>query len=222
MQSTEIKDLATALVKAQSEMKGAVKDSSNPFFKSSYADLQSVWDACREPLIKNGLAVIQRTTLVHDTQMCLETILLHNSGQYITSLYLLKPTKDDPQDMGSAISYARRYSLAAMVGVYQKDDDGNAASEKTHHEDQGHQPMPVASAPLPINNIVSLGNRVFEIGKFKGSKYKDIAFGRKEEAFDYYAWAQNEVRIRGQTKCHVDIVKFVDYMSMIQNAKEEE
>lgn len=219
MKSQEIEKLATALVKAQSEIRGAVKNSSNPFFKSPYANLQAVWDECREPLTKNGLAIIQSTT-IHNEQMALETILLHTSGQYLSGIYLLKPTKDDPQAMGSAISYARRYALAAMVGIYQKDDDGNIASEKGH-EDTGHQPMPISSHPLPPNNIVSLGNRIFEIGKFKGSKFKDIAFGRREEAFSYKEWCEVQIKTQGTVKCHPDVVKFVDYMKMIENAKEE-
>jgi hypothetical protein len=129
LKSEQINELATALSKAQSEIKGAAKTSQNPFFKSSYADLQEVWDACREPLTQNGLSVIQ-TTIVQEGMVQLETTLLHSSGQWITSFYPLRPTKDDPQGMGSAFSYARRYCLAAIVGVYQKDDDAESATKR--------------------------------------------------------------------------------------------
>lgn len=130
--SETINELAAALSKAQGKIKGAIKDSKNPFFKSTYADLSSVWDACREALNENGLAVIQTTDLISATEMVLETILTHSSGQWIEGKYRLKPVKDDPQSMGSAVSYARRYALAAIVGVYQTDEDGNMASGKSY------------------------------------------------------------------------------------------
>lgn len=128
--SSEIGELAAALAVAQGEIKGAIKDAENPYFKSSYADLASVWDACRSALSKNGLAVVQTTTDCEFGKIRLVTRLIHKSGQWIKSALLLKPMKDDPQALGSAITYGRRYSLAAMVGVAPEDDDGNAASGK--------------------------------------------------------------------------------------------
>lgn len=127
--SNEIGELAKALAKAQKQIKGAVKDSANPFFKSNYADLASVWDAIREPLSTNGLSVVQSSEIVEgDSVRCfLVTILMHESGQWITGEYLINPTKNDPQAWGSATSYARRYALAAMVGVFQIDDDAESA-----------------------------------------------------------------------------------------------
>lgn len=121
--------LFKALANAQSEIKGALKDSSNPFYKSKYATLESVWDACREPLSKNGLSVIQLPRTL-DGKPALETILGHSSGEWISEVVEINPTKNDPQGMGSAISYFRRYSLAAVVGIYQEDDDANIASNK--------------------------------------------------------------------------------------------
>ena len=122
-----IDKLAVALVKAQKEMKGAKKDSENPFFKSQYADLGSVWKACHEALTDNGFSVVQNG-VHHDGLFFLRTTLIHSSGQSLSGEYLIKPTKDDPQGYGSAWTYARRYSLAAMVGVISEDDDGNAAT----------------------------------------------------------------------------------------------
>jgi hypothetical protein len=131
MQKSEtIKELAGALSLAQSEMLGATKASVNPFFKSHYADLAAVWDACRKALTKNGLAVVQ-TTSEGQGGIPVETILIHSSGEWISGVLLVRPVKDDPQAMGSAITYARRYALAAMVGVAPEDDDGNAASSQT-------------------------------------------------------------------------------------------
>lgn len=127
-----MKALATALAKAQAEIKAALKDSKNPHFKSSYADLTSVWDACRGALTKNGLSVIQKTDF-SEGEVWLETILLHADGDQITGRYPLRPQQQTPQGYGSALTYARRYSLAAMVGVVaDEDDDGNAASAPRH------------------------------------------------------------------------------------------
>ena len=127
--SEQIKDLATALAKAQAEIEGARKDSTNPHFKSSYADLASVWDACRKALTGNGLSVVQGP-VSDEGRVGVTTMLMHSSGQWLESTFFMRPTKDDPQGAGSALTYARRYALAAMVGVAPEDDDGNAASEK--------------------------------------------------------------------------------------------
>lgn len=129
-----IKELATAMAKAQAEIKAALKDSKNPHFKSSYADLTSVWDACRTALTKNGLSVVQIPNFQGD-EVWLETMLLHASGESISGRYPLRPQQQTPQGYGSALTYARRYSLAAMVGVVaDEDDDGNAASQRGNYE----------------------------------------------------------------------------------------
>lgn len=127
--SPEIGDLAGALAKAQGMMRGAVKDQKNPFFKSSYADLASCWEACREALSANDLAVIQ-TTELSDIGIVIVTTLAHKSGQWIRGKLRMVPQKNDPQVIGSAITYARRYALAAIVGLAQVDDDGEAAMNR--------------------------------------------------------------------------------------------
>lgn len=128
--SEQINELATALAKAQSQIEGAKKDSTNPHFRSSYADLASVWDACRKPLTANGLSVIQSAENSAEGYYGVTTMLLHTSGQWMRGTLYLKPMKDDPQGAGSALTYARRYALSAMVGVAPEDDDANAASAK--------------------------------------------------------------------------------------------
>ena len=136
MKSDTIAEIAKALALAQAEMRGAVKDSENPHLKSKYADLASVWDACREPLTKNGLSVVQSTRM-EGSAVVVVTMLLHSSGEYISGEISLPPVKTDPQGHGSAITYARRYALAAMVGVSPEDDDGNAGSGRGKgHDDQ--------------------------------------------------------------------------------------
>jgi hypothetical protein len=125
--SESIAALSAALSIAQGQMRGAVKDSANPFFKSRYADLASVIEAAREPLAKNGLAVIQ---LINETGG-VETVLTHSSGEWISSTIQLTPKTNSPQDAGSSITYARRYSYAAIVGLAQVDDDAETAMGRT-------------------------------------------------------------------------------------------
>jgi hypothetical protein len=139
--SESITKLMTALVKAQSDIKVAKKDSSNPFFKSKYADLSAIIDAIKEPLNKHGLVFMQIVDMIGDATV-VKTILAHESGEYIGGNVPVIPVKEKdketgvlkevtPQAMGSAITYAKRYGLQAIVGVpADEDDDGNAASGK--------------------------------------------------------------------------------------------
>ena len=127
-QSESIAKLATALSIVQGKLTYAKKDSANPFFKSKYADLESVWDACRDLLSANGLAVVQLPGEFFEGTMALTTIITHSSGEWISQQMSLPVTKPDAQGAGSALTYMRRYALAAVVGVVQADDDGNAAS----------------------------------------------------------------------------------------------
>ena len=136
-QSESISNLAKALSIVQGKLTYAVKDSANPFLKSKYADLESVWDACRSLLAENGLAVMQFPGEFVDGTMSLNTVLTHSSGEYMSYLMSVPVTKPDAQGAGSALSYMRRYSLAAVIGVVsanQEDDDGNAASNKTFNQ----------------------------------------------------------------------------------------
>ena len=127
MQSENINELAFALSKAQGELSPAIKDSKNPFFKSNYADLSSVWNSCKEALSKNGLAIIQ-TMDMKEGQSVLITTLAHSSGQWMRSCLPILNEKGNAQGMGSAITYMRRYALSAIVGVTcDEDDDANAA-----------------------------------------------------------------------------------------------
>jgi len=125
--SEQINDLASALCKAQDQMSGATKDSKNPFFKSSYADLSSVVKAVKQPFADNGLSYSQ-FPIYEEKLVGVETILMHSSGQWISSKLLLPMTKQDPQAAGSAITYARRYALQAIAGIPSEDDDGNSAT----------------------------------------------------------------------------------------------
>lgn len=126
MQSESIGTLAAALAKAQGEIENAKFNRVNPHFKNKYADLTAIFDAVRSPLSKNGLAVTQ-TIEVRETGMILSTKLMHSSGEWLGSEYPL-PVSARPQEFGSALTYAKRYSLASIVGVSaDEDDDANAA-----------------------------------------------------------------------------------------------
>ena len=128
--SEQINELAAALAKAQGQIQAASRDNENPHFRSRYADLASVWNACRVALSLNGLAVLQGPALVGQG-VSVTTRLLHSSGQWAESTLVLPMDKATAQGAGSAITYARRYALAAMVGVApDDDDDGNAASQQ--------------------------------------------------------------------------------------------
>lgn len=127
--SEQINELAAALAKAQGEMRNPPKDVTNTFFKSQYADLAGVRDAVIPSLSKHGLAVSQ--LLAEDTDgPVMVTMLIHSSGQWLKTAAKLRATKNDPQGIGSASTYARRYALQSIAGVAAEvDDDGNAGSD---------------------------------------------------------------------------------------------
>jgi len=125
--SESISKLAPALVKAQSVMAGAVKSQSNSFFKSKYANLEEVIRVVKDSFAEQGLSFVQ-FPISSEGMAGVETIILHESGEFIGNEFLLKCSKSDPQGMGSAITYARRYGLQSACGIPSEDDDGNAAS----------------------------------------------------------------------------------------------
>lgn len=155
MQSDDIKDLAGALAKAQGEIKNASLNKVNPHFRSKYADLAEVRDATTPHLSKNGLAILQRTD-VRDGMFGLVTCLMHSSGQWVDGFYPLPNNVEKPQALGSAITYARRYSWSAMCGIAaDEDDDGNEAQKQA--------PAP-NSPPKQQQSLADF--MVAEIGKF--------------------------------------------------------
>lgn len=124
-----MKEIFSALIKAQSEMKIAVKDNTNAHFRNKYADLGSVYDACKDALHRNGLAVIQPTRIHESGVTVVVTKIIHQSGQFIEGEYpVIAKDMNDPQKHGGGLTYARRYALASMLSILQDDDDGNAAS----------------------------------------------------------------------------------------------
>ncbi len=129
LQSDEIKQIASALSKASSSIKPALKSAENPFFKHNYADLKEIDHACRSALTENELAISQ-VIMPIDGIPFLVTILMHSSGEWIKSYYPITYDKSTPQAIGSGVTYARRYSLAAICNVVTEDDDGEAATKR--------------------------------------------------------------------------------------------
>ena len=123
--------IAAALAKAQGAMQGAKKEAVNPHFRSRYADLASVWEACRAPLAANELAVVQMLEPAGTGGISLRSLLVHSSGEFFASRLYIPLRDPSPQAIGSAITYARRYALAALVGVAAEDDDGEEAQQRT-------------------------------------------------------------------------------------------
>jgi hypothetical protein len=144
VQSDSIKNLAAALAKAQSAIIGAVKGTENPYFHKNYADLATVRDAARTPLTSNGLSLVQMPISDEQGRIGLHTTLLHESGEWIDGTFLMVPAKpNDPQVVGSLLTYFRRYALSSAVGIPQIDDDGEAAAKPTR------EPVKAAPEALP-------------------------------------------------------------------------
>lgn len=181
--SESINELAMALSKAQAAIRGAVEDSTNPHFRSKYASLQSYIDSAREPLSKNGLAVTQLLNDLNCEEMkmvTIETVLMHSSGQWISSIFSVPVSKSDAQGFGSAITYARRYAFAALVGIAPIDDDGHAATEAAPKAD---------SLPATVIQGIQKANSVDELMDFAGQQkkyhkhpqFRQMVQARKEE-----------------------------------------
>ena len=150
--SESIANLAKSLAIAQGQMGGAVKGKANPFFKSVYADLSSVVEAIRGPLSENGLSFVQVTTPSESQEVVVETVLMHESGEWLSSVTAIPVSKADAQGYGSAITYAKRYGLQGLLGVPSEDDDGNAAAKAKPNK---HAPVNAAMEGVVIpDNIM--------------------------------------------------------------------
>lgn len=126
--SSSIKNLAAALILFHTKVDSIKKDANNPFFKSKYASLSNILEHIQIPLAEAGLSFVQVPT----GEGGLTTILMHaDSGEFVTGEYIMRPAKSDPQSIGSAITYQRRYALCAVLGLnIEEDDDGNAGTGK--------------------------------------------------------------------------------------------
>ena len=188
--SDTLNELAGALATAQGQIKNAAKDALNPFFKSSYADLASVREAINDVFSRNGLSVTQLLgNNIHGVTV--ETVLLHKSGQWLSGIVSVKASKDDAQSLGSAVTYARRYSLSAIAGIASEtDDDGESAvgreTKPTHKPVEKRVAVDLAEIVSKIANahvvepVVQSGDSLLAIGTVAQVSHKSGSGARGE------------------------------------------
>lgn len=222
--------LAEALSKTQSEIEGAKKDSTNPHFNSRYADLASVWEAIREPMTKNGLSVAQYLDTNDHGQTFLITKLMHTSGEEIVGRYpifLDAQNITNPQRLGSAVTYARRYALSAMLGVAPEDDDGNEASKPlskpvsnfpTHQEIKkiiAEKPQAADTSHINPTLPPEIATYRITIGrKYKGKTFDEVGPG---ELASFCKWLRDTGNPKGETLKMLDLAD--EYLSGVDYLK---
>jgi hypothetical protein len=178
--SPEIKDLAAALSAAQGEIEGALRGNINPYFRSKYADLSSVWQAIRAPFAKHGLSIVQGLSST-DSGISCETVLLHASGQWVSSTLTIPADKLNAHGYGSAATYARRFALMGMTGIAPVDDDGNAAAGVTAPQ-EAQQPNPWTSDMMQKANYAATTGEYPEFWKAQSAEFRAAAIHTKEHA----------------------------------------
>lgn len=212
--SEDIKELVAALCKAQGVMKPAVFNKTNPHFKNKYADFTSCMECCREPLASNGLSVMQYCETVNEKLM-LVTMLAHVSGQWMKSFFPLIPMKMDSQGIGSAMSYAKRYSLSALVGIVSEDDDDGEAAHGRHMQNGNSQ----AKAPVAAVANVSYATPVLKV-KITASQASNLR--SVEQKLDdeckgkIYSWLASQYRINNLDDVSIDMYQKV--LATLENA----
>lgn len=154
-----MKNISTALVAAQRAFGPALKTATNPHLKTKYANLSACIEAVIDALNSNGIFLMQKTHEENANGVTVETIFLHESGESMSSGPLFVPAqKQDPQGYGSALTYARRYSLMTACGIAPEDDDGHAASQPKHQK-TAQQPA-VQQVEQPVDHISELARKV--------------------------------------------------------------
>ena len=199
--SEQLNELAGALAKAQGEITSAALDAENPFFKSSYSTLGAVWNACRTPLSSNGLSVVQLPTF-EGGFITLTTRLMHESGQWIESVLIgeLDQNKgiSQLQAMGGAITYLRRYSLAAMIGITSDEDtDGNGGKPTTAKQSPAARPLSAEKLKTYIIKKAGMSTKLTD-GKqkdFVASSLNAVSLGNDDDrhSITYYLRGKNSV-----------------------------
>jgi hypothetical protein len=198
--------IAKAFVQAKKEFAPALKTSSNPHFKSKYVDLAACLEAVNEALLNAGIAVIQETS-ESDTGVIVETVFLHESGETLRGGKLHVPAaKHDPQGYGSALTYARRYSIMAACGIAGEDDDGNAASR------------PKSKAGNPLDQIASASVRPKQAASYP------LWIKKEEEPVsvhsDYASWVDAFIGLIDRVESSKKIANARDKMTKMREIKE--
>lgn len=176
--SETIGKLAKAMAQFQGEVKQPLKDKNNTFFKAKYVPLENVAESITETAPKYGLSYIQSASTREDNRIGVTTLILHESGEWIeTDAVFTKPAKDDPQGVGSAITYLKRYSLSAAFGITSdEDDDGNASSQQPQQQPQQQSAPPKGGG----NNLLSakqksmIGAKCKEVSEKSGKPQKQV------------------------------------------------
>lgn len=187
--SDEIDKVSAALVAAQALMLPLIKDSDNPFFKSKYADLHAVTQACYPALQANGICVIQSAESLGADGINIRTRLLHSSGQFIETDCAIPPAGQDPQKYGSAVTYGRRYGLQAAVGLAATDDDGEAAMNRKGHQEPTktgptlEQVLKSIADAATLESLTTLGTKIKGTEHASNPKVKEAYEARKSELF---------------------------------------
>lgn len=186
MRTSEIiADLVTALAAAQAEIHQATESGTNPFFNSSYSTLADIWDACRQPLSKHGLSVVQ-TVETAEGRVTVTTRLFHNTGQWIESAITLTPEDSGPQPLGSIITYGRRYTLAPLVGIASANDDDaeSGTKHKVKRSDDKNQPrITDAQRQIIENTVIESGAEVEALCEYLDVKgLNELSASRFDEA----------------------------------------
>lgn len=236
--SDMINELAAALSKAQSQMANPKKSAENPFFKMKYATLDEVWDVARKPLTENHLSIVQSPEK-DGSDLAITTLLLHNSGQFLSSKLTVTPKAQDVQSVGSAITYARRYALMAILGIAPEDDDGEQAMnrdgknngkqsqknkpEKTEEkppQNQGAKPSTVP--PQPANGNGNSNGTPANGSQFKCSHCsKDITHETIKVKGKEYPSASFSFKMFGKPLCSDCMIKEKARMEAEGKAKKE-
>ena len=186
--SSSIKELATALAAAQAEIENASKNSKNDHFKNRYADLAEVLNTVRPVLARHKLSVAQFPSLA-DGMVSVETILMHASGEWISGIASAPLSKPDAQGVGSATTYLRRYSLAALAGVAQEDDDGNGAMRQNQ---PARQPDDGAFAAFEAQHLPAMREAAMSGSKALAVAFAGLPKGPHTKAF----WAAHQASLK--------------------------
>lgn len=192
--SESIKQLIVALIKARGFITGAVKDSKNPFFKSDYANLESVIDSTLPHLLENGIVVSQLSGILPTGQGYIETMIMHESGEWMCGEFPIDAPGNDPQKLGSATTYSRRYALAAAIGITQIDDDGEGA--KGRGPQGGNQIKPDSYGQPPHTDRANIDRGyVIDFGKWNRRTLEQIyrELGEREIE-DYVVYIESQAK----------------------------
>lgn len=172
--SPSVTKIAAALLLAQKEIGGAKKDATNPFYKMKYSDLGSVMEACKEAFNKHGITVLQPVSSF-DNQTFVSTTLLHESGEYISSLMKVScKNPENPQEMGSAITYAKRYSLQAIAFIPSEDDDGEMATKPSRPVTEPIKATSTQPAPTDLKCAKCNKPTTEKVASFTKSKFGKV------------------------------------------------